>query len=235
MYYLWQRGAGRLPRNPGEATVAFVLIGGIIGFIAGVGANRAAEAYALGHGGANLQRGFPAPLASPAGLAFGAIGAAAYGALALRWGLQPATLQFALLVADLLFLSRTDLLVRLIPNGAILFALACRMAFFAWAIPFQPGGREAFLASIAGLVLIGGLMAAAALIARRLRGSAAIGGGDIKLFAVLGFYFGFEAGLAAVLLSCILGLAANALSRRRGEPFPFGPAIALAALIILLV
>lgn len=210
-------------------------IGGIIGFIAGMGANRAAESYALAHHPRALGPESAPRFASPAGFACGAIGALVCAILVLRWGMQAATPQLALFAIDLLFLSRTDLLVRLIPNGAIIFALACRMAFFAWAIPYHPDGLSAFLASAAGLALIGGLMALAALIAEKIRGAAAIGGGDIKLFAVVGFYFGFEAGMAIVLLSCILGLVGQALAKRRGEPFPFGPAIAAAALIAIVI
>lgn len=208
----------------------------IAGFIAGMAANCAAEYYAARRCSASLPAGFAPHFSSPAGFALGGAVALAYGALAMRWGLQPATLQFALLIADLAFLSRTDLLVRIIPNGCILFALGCRLAFFAWAIPYRPGGSDAFLASLAGLVLIGAIMALAAWIAERLGRSGALGGGDVKLFAVLGFYFGFEAGLAAVLLACILALAAALLrGRKRSEAFPFGPAIALAAVILIVV
>ncbi len=211
-------------------------ISALIGFIAGMAANAAAEAYAARRCAAALPAGFAPRIASPFGLAMGAAGALAYGALALRWGLQPATLQFALFIADLIFLSRTDLLARIIPNGCILFALGCRLAFFAWAIPYRSGGSEAFLASLAGLVLIGGLMALAAWIAGRLGRAGSLGGGDVKLFAVLGFYLGFEAGLAAVLLACILALAAAVLrGRKRGDAFPFGPAIALAATLLIVI
>ena len=76
-----------------------------------------------------------------------------------------------------------------------------------------------------------------------------MGFGDVKLALVMGLYLGWlgwEAGeevigpfrlvLYALMLGCILGvvfgLAHAAVTRRRGE-FPFGPALALACIVVL--
>ena len=70
----------------------------------------------------------------------------------------------------------------------------------------------------------------------RLLGRDSLGGGDIKLFAVVGLYLGFVGTLFAVVIACVVGLALHALSGRRvgGREFPFGPSIALAAALMLL-
>ncbi|WP_338056026.1 A24 family peptidase [Scopulibacillus daqui] len=63
-----------------------------------------------------------------------------------------------------------------------------------------------------------------------------IGGGDIKLFAVLGYLLGLETVLLALLLSTILGTAVGGIGQftgciKKGRPIPFGPFIALGTLI----
>ncbi|OPA80251.1 prepilin peptidase [Paenibacillus selenitireducens] len=62
-----------------------------------------------------------------------------------------------------------------------------------------------------------------------------MGGGDIKLFAVLGMVLGWKGVLLAFLLSCcygtLIGIVGMLLGKvRRGKPMPFGPAIALGTL-----
>ena len=60
-----------------------------------------------------------------------------------------------------------------------------------------------------------------------------LGGGDIKLFAVMGLYLGLAASMFALLLACILGLAFAAVRKKyregSGAQIPFGPAIAAAS------
>jgi leader peptidase (prepilin peptidase)/N-methyltransferase len=74
---------------------------------------------------------------------------------------------------------------------------------------------------------------------RLLRGKEGMGFGDFKLMAALGAWFGWQALPALVLLSSVagvlFGLANIALRRQeRDTPFPFGPFIALAGVVVLL-
>ena len=87
--------------------------------------------------------------------------------------------------------------------------------------------RVAYPAVLGALALGGGLLLIS-LIMDRLLGRETMGGGDIKLLAMLGLYTGPAAGLFLLLLACFIGLA-FALRRGRGQAFPFGPALALAA------
>ncbi|OLN23537.1 prepilin peptidase [Domibacillus antri] len=62
-----------------------------------------------------------------------------------------------------------------------------------------------------------------------------MGGGDIKLFAVLGFAMGTKLVLLTFFLSCLIGAAAGLVFMmfgivKPGKPMPFGPSIALAAM-----
>lgn len=66
----------------------------------------------------------------------------------------------------------------------------------------------------------------------RFRGVEGLGGGDIKLFAVLGFYVGFMDILYILVFSSFLGAIVSILliaskKMTREDPIPFGPAIIL--------
>ena len=65
-----------------------------------------------------------------------------------------------------------------------------------------------------------------------------LGGGDIKLFAVMGLYLGMTGSLFALLFACVLGLVPAVICRRReadhGGIIPFGPAISIATWLMLL-
>lgn len=73
------------------------------------------------------------------------------------------------------------------------------------------------LPTVAGLLLVG-------------RRPDALGGGDIKLFAAIGAWLGIDGVLYTIVLSCA-GFALQALATRR-KVGAFGPAIALAAIIV---
>lgn len=172
-------------------------------------------------------------------------------------GIQPLVL-VALLVAA----SYIDLCERRIPNTIVLFCLANRIVFLA----IGAHGLDAGLPStIARALLVGFALALPlvliALISTRLRGSSGLGGGDIKLFSVLGTYFPLMQGLMLVAIACIFGMitrpivlrlsallsgrrtagrlpeppGTSAVSAVAGEGFPFCPAITLATMFMLLV
>jgi leader peptidase (prepilin peptidase)/N-methyltransferase len=63
-----------------------------------------------------------------------------------------------------------------------------------------------------------------------------MGGGDIKLLFVAGLYFGWTRTLFLILVACVAGIVfgmARASDEERA--FPFGPAIALACWVTMLV
>jgi leader peptidase (prepilin peptidase)/N-methyltransferase len=101
------------------------------------------------------------------------------------------------------------------------------------------GGLFASLAdAVAGAIAGYLLLWSAYWLFRLLRGKEGMGYGDFKLMAALGAWFGWQALPALVLLSSLVGLAfglANIALRRqdRDTPFPFGPFIAGAGLVVL--
>ena len=150
----------------------------------------------------------------------------------LHFDLTPVMLRNLVFLCCLFCLSLVDLEIYEIPDGCLLVAL---LAWFA-ALPFtftRPLGRYVLVHVLSGLGLGGAILLLALIMDRVLRRES-MGGGDIKLFALVGLYLGALGGLLAVLLSCLFGLAFAALGRKgRNAPFPFGPAIAAAAVVTL--
>ncbi|MBR1496314.1 MAG: prepilin peptidase [Oscillospiraceae bacterium] len=127
-------------------------------------------------------------------------------------------------------LSLVDMDIGEIPDGCLIIAA------LAWAavVPFTISWKMAALRAGAGL-FYGALLLVLSLFMDAWLKKESLGGGDIKLFAVVGLYLGWAGTLYALLLSCLLGLG-MALAQRRGpgQPFPFSPAISLAAAWMLL-
>ena len=151
----------------------------------------------------------------------------------LRFDLTVECLRNWVFLCCLFCLSLVDLESYTIPDGCLLTAVG------AWvlALPFlKPGWTEILRSILAGLVFGGGILLLS-IVMDKLLGKESLGGGDVKLFAVVGLYLGFASTLFAVLLSCILGLIFALLMNRRGEKgraIPFGPSISLAAAFMLL-
>lgn len=124
----------------------------------------------------------------------------------------PLLLQAWVFTSLLLVISVTDLYYGLIPNKVLLFFL-----YFLVLFPFSFwGGALGFL-----LLLISGR------IGSLLLGKTALGGGDIKLFGVVGGVLGPSGLLMSLILASGLGLLyASALKK---TILPFGPFIAAGA------
>ena len=154
----------------------------------------------------------------------------AFGAAAARFGFSFRTLQLCLLFALLLALALIDLDTMELP-GILLLLAAILWAVF---LPLQEDVLHTALQGVLGAGALGiGLLLITLLLDKLLKRES-MGGGDIKLFAVLGLYLGPVQGLLLVLLSCILGLVFGLRPAVRGKPFPFGPSIAAAAVPVLL-
>ena len=148
----------------------------------------------------------------------------------LRFGLSAACLQAMAAGAILLALSLIDLDSMEIPNGLLLALIGV----FLVGLPFAGhlGGIRSGLLGAFGIALPLLLLT---LLLERVLQKEALGGGDLKLFFVTGLFLGPAANFLTLLLSCVLGLLFAALSRKgKDEPFPFGPAIAAAFVVVLL-
>ncbi|WP_392396826.1 prepilin peptidase [Sutcliffiella horikoshii] len=128
-------------------------------------------------------------------------------------------------ISMLIIIVISDLHYMIIPNKILLFFLGLFILerFF---IPYQPIPEHLIGMAVGFLIPF--------LVAIISKGG--MGGGDVKLFAVLGFVLGWELVILTFFLSSLIGMIAALVGMmfgkvKRGVPFPFGPSIALAALI----
>lgn len=162
-------------------------------------------------------------------------------------GVSLETVELLAFAGILLYSSLTDLQDRRIPNACIIAALAVRAVYLTLALAFgwldaQAIGYYVFSACAIGLALVVMVLAA-----DRVFGRESMGGGDLKLFFVAGFYFGWQQGLVVVLLSCVFGIVIGLLGKPDDEgassgeggflkrTLPFGPPIAAACFVVMLI
>lgn len=141
-------------------------------------------------------------------------------AIVWQYGLSIQTLAYLLLVAILTGLALVDLDTSLIPNGFILAGIVVWLGTVWFIEPPQVSfgvgslflglSETGFLAVLVdGLVggfAIGAFMLLMSLIFEKITGRASLGGGDIKLFFMIGLYVGVFGSLLNLLLSCVFGL-----------------------------
>lgn len=99
------------------------------------------------------------------------------------------------------------------------------IALFMLAILFIAAQGDAGTAlnhGAAGIILAGGLYLTGALVAR-IKGRPALGSGDVKFLLPAGIFLGMDALPSYLILAGILGVLSGLI--RRGEVFPFGPAL----------
>jgi len=153
----------------------------------------------------------------------------------------PIVIGYWLLFSLLLALSLIDLDTMTLPNGLTQFGLVSGLGFNT-VVGFQSvasPGQSVFhsfmvgaLGAVVGLWLFEGIN----LIASVVLGQTAMGGGDAKLAAMIGAWLGWKLLLLASFLACALGafLGSGAIAlklRKRRQPIPFGPFLALGTVV----
>lgn len=145
------------------------------------------------------------------------------------WGWDPILVPRLLFACALIVLFAIDLEHQLLPDVITLPGIIVGLLF---SIAFPPGLKSAFL----GMLLGGGVLFVIAEVWSRLRNVDAMGGGDIKMLAMVGAFLGVQGtAVTFVIASYLGGLTGIALivSRRGGmmSKVPFGTFLAVAALI----
>jgi leader peptidase (prepilin peptidase)/N-methyltransferase len=137
-------------------------------------------------------------------------------------------LKYFFLLSLLVAATVVDLKYRIIPDKLNLAGLLFGM-------PFLFVSREAFFSGAAGFLVGGGLLLLVAVVSR-----GGMGGGDIKLAAVIGLYLGWEHLLLALFLAFIAGGTVGILMlllrlKKMKDTLPFGPCLALGAMAAVLI
>jgi len=156
--------------------------------------------------------------------ATGALFALAY----LVFGPTPDFLVAALFLAALVAITGIDLAHQIIPDVITLPGI------LAGVVANLATGRVSWLESLAGIIVCGGIFLVIILASR-----GGMGGGDMKLGAMLGAFLGWKLGLLALMLGVLAGgavaLSLLILGRKgRKEAIPFGPFLALGGAVAFL-
>ena len=159
---------------------------------------------------------------------------ALFAGCALRFGATPIALAAMGLSATLVALAWIDFETTLLPDvltQPLVWAGLLVNLFDAFA-----SVQMAVVGAVAGYLFLWVIFH----VFRLLTGREGMGHGDFKLLAALGAWFGIEALpmllLSASLVGVLIGGALTLTGRaRRGQPLPFGPYLALAGLVMLLL
>jgi leader peptidase (prepilin peptidase) / N-methyltransferase len=141
----------------------------------------------------------------------------------LQFGLTGKGILGFILVSLAVIVTVADLKYMLIPNKVLLFFLPI-LLILVFLFPEGPLWHH----------LLGAVLGGAVLIPFVLLGG--MGAGDVKLFALLGVVIGFPNVILAFLMACLLGSVVGGLLMllgiiKRKQPVPFGPWLAIGALI----
>ena len=142
-------------------------------------------------------------------------------------------LVFALFTTALLIVSCIDMAHTIIPDAITLPGIVLGLCTSLWLTPVGIGN------AVLGAVVGGGLFLLMAVLSVVILQRQGMGGGDIKLIAMIGAFLGWHAVLVTIFLGAVLGALVGTvlmLLRRQGrkEPMPFGPFLALGALLAMI-
>ena len=140
---------------------------------------------------------------------------------------------YCLLSTSLIVVFFIDLDFMIIPDSITLPGIVLGLV-----VSFVPGGLD-WLDSLIGLLVGGGALWFIAVLGEWLFKKESMGGGDIKLVAMLGAFLGWQKILLIFISSAFIGLvvsiAVMAVSSklRKERVIPFGPFLALAAMLAI--
>ena len=156
----------------------------------------------------------------------------ALGYVVLLWSFGPTwtAALYAILFSALLVVAGTDLTHKIIPNVVTLPGIALGLLGAATVLPV--GMVNALL----GIAVGGGILWALAWASPYVFGKEGMGGGDIKLLAMIGAFLGWKPALLTIMIGSltgsIIGIGLIALQFiRRDEYIPFGPFLVFGALL----
>ncbi len=168
---------------------------------------------------------------SPRYPAVEAVCALTYCTVLLRFDISWQCLRFLLLLSLLLYGALVDFEDGWIPDRVSILAA---IGYIPLSL-LEGGWKLLLFGALSGAAVLLVLLAVV-LVMEKIMKTEVMGGGDLKLFAVLGLYFGWQQGIFLVLVSCVLGLAAMALSGRlkKRTQTRFAPVLFLSAWITAL-
>lgn len=162
-------------------------------------------------------------------------------ALYFRFGIGGELMVALLLTAALIVISFIDLHVRIVPDVISLPGIVLGLLIsLLWFLRAGSGGDlvPTPLSSLIGIISGGGFLLATAWLYEKLTGVEGMGGGDIKLLAMIGAFLGWPAVPVSLFLASlagsVVGLACMILTGAgRRLALPFAPFLCVGALIFI--
>ena len=152
------------------------------------------------------------------------------GFLLIAWadGFGFALLRDLVLFSLLVPIVFIDIDHRIIPDELSLGGLAAGIL-----LSFLPGGD--WKGALEGGALGGGILFVTAAVYHKVTGIEGLGGGDIKLLAMVGAFLGWKGALFTIFFGSLLGVAGGLVAMRKGDEglktaIPYGPYLCAAAL-----
>ena len=146
---------------------------------------------------------------------------------------------YTLLASMLLIISVIDLYHQIIPDELSLSGIVIGLLFAIFLPKEDPAHVVLWWESLLGILIGGGSFLAIALLYEKIAKREGLGGGDVKLNAMLGAWLGYQSLMVITLASTALGsIVGVAYMLVKGKDFkaaiPFGPFMAAGAIIYLL-
>jgi len=161
-----------------------------------------------------------------------ALNAAGYVGLFWFFGPNWATAAYGLLYSALLVVAGTDLSHKIIPNVITFPGIVLGLLSAATILPLG------LMNAVIGLVVGGGILWFLAWISPYLFGKEGMGGGDIKLLAMIGAFLGWKPAVVTIMVGSLLGsivgvtlIGAHVIKRE--DYIPFGPFLVCGAVVAL--
>jgi leader peptidase (prepilin peptidase)/N-methyltransferase len=154
-------------------------------------------------------------------------------ALFIRFHLSPEYFLFFLFSAALVAIAFIDLHHKIIPD-----TLSIPVLIIGFAATFSKYGLIPWTESLVGIIGGGGFFYVVATAFEKIRGRQGMGGGDVKMLAMIGAWAGWRALPLIILLSSFAGIligGGSLILARKGmrTRIPYGPFLALGALVWL--
>ena len=151
----------------------------------------------------------------------------------MKFGISLETVKYLLVIALLIPVALIDYDHTIIPDRLNVGIFLSALSYLLLEIYFGHAAFKDLLNPLYGMLLGGGFFLFIAVVTK-----GAMGGGDIKLMAALGFLFGTVNTLLLMFLSFILGGFLSSLLlllkiKKRKDYIPFGPFICIAALVVI--
>jgi leader peptidase (prepilin peptidase) / N-methyltransferase len=148
--------------------------------------------------------------------------------LYLKFGLTIHFVIYALMASTLVVVALIDLDHKIIPNTITLPGILIGLSLSLRFLPITP------LTSLLGVLIGGTLFYLIALISK-----GGMGGGDIKLIAMIGAFLGWHGSLftifSSALLGAVVGMTLMVLGKKgRKDKVPFGPFLSFGAILFML-